>query len=64
MEEFKDTHFAFPKKYTLKKEVFLCTKEMIGIVCNSGRLDYSALRIILGKGAKVECNGNIKIRNY
>ena len=44
--------FHHPKKYKPTKQAFWCTKNLHGIVWNSGRLDYSELSDILPRAGK------------
>ena len=46
--------FRPPKKYKLTKPAFWCTRNLHGIACNSGRLDYSELLINLHRTVKDE----------
>ena len=42
------------EKYKPTKQLFWCTRNLHGIVWNSGRLDYSELSIIPPRAVKVE----------
>ena len=46
--------FRHPKKYKPTKQIFWCTKNLYGIVWNSGRLDYSELSNILPRAVRGE----------
>ena len=46
--------FRPPKKYKPKKQAFWCSRNLLGIVRNSGLLDYSELSIFLLKAVKGE----------
>ena len=46
--------FRRPKKYKPTKQSFWCTRNLHGIVRNSGRLDYSELSNILPRAVKGE----------
>ena len=46
--------FRPPKIYKHTKQAFWCTKNLHGIVRNSGRLDYSELSNILPRAVKGE----------
>ena len=44
--------FRPPKKYKPTKRAFWCTRNLLGIVWNSGRLDFSELSNILSRAVK------------
>ena len=46
--------FRPPKKYKPTKQAFWCTRNLHGIVCNSGRLDYRELSNILPRAVNGE----------
>ena len=46
--------FGPPKRYKLIKRAFWCTRNLLEIVWNSGRLDYSKLLNILPRSVKGE----------
>ena len=46
--------FSPPKIYKPTKQTFWCTRNLHGIVCNSGRLDYSQLPNVLPSDLKAE----------
>ena len=46
--------FRPPKKYKPSKQAFWCTKNLLGIVRNSGRLDYSEPSNTLPRAVKGE----------
>ena len=46
--------FRSPKKYKATKQAFWCTKNLHGIVRNSGSLDYNELQNVLPKSLRAE----------
>ena len=52
MANFKDTRFVLQKKNQPTKQASWCTRNLHGIVWNSGRWDYSELSSILPRAVK------------
>ena len=52
--KFRGYSFRLPKKYKPTKQAFWCTANLLGIMGNSGRLDYNELANILPRAVNGE----------